>query len=125
MSGNDMLAENEKQANAVAAKVMRVTFIIFTLIYILSCVIYNLLGVYTLQQSNVINRQVIDTCYLMPIMVYLFFYKIGFTPIYILSFGLMLLGAIFTCEIIPLPHNNKDNLEESVQKMNAKEAFIQ
>ena len=37
----------------------------------------------------------------------------------------MLLGAIFTCEIIPLPHNNKDNLEESVQKMNAKEAFIQ
>ena len=101
---------------------------IFTLIYILSCVIYNLLGVYTLQQSNVINRQVIDTCYLMPIMVYLFFdinNKIGFTPIYILSFGLMLLGAIFTCEIIPLPHNNKDNLEESVQKMNAKEAFIQ
>ena len=38
MSGNDMLAENEKQANAVAAKVMRVTFIIFTLIYILDIV---------------------------------------------------------------------------------------
>ena len=101
---------------------------IFTLIYILSCVIYNLLGVYTLQQSNVINRQVIDTCILVPIMVYLFFdinNNIGFTPIYILSFGLMLLGAIFTCEIIPLPHNTKDNLEESVQKINAKEAFIQ
>lgn len=99
---------------------------IFTLIYILSCVIYNLLGVYTLQQSNVINRQVIDTCILVPIMVYLFFdINIGFTPIYILSFGLMLLGAIFTCEIIPLPHNTKDNLEESVQKINAKEAFIQ
>ena len=99
---------------------------IFTLIYILSCVIYNLLGVYTLQQSNVINRQVIDTCILVPIMVYLFFdTNIGFTPIYILSFGLMLLGAIFTCEIIPLPHNTKDNLEDSVQKINAKEAFIQ
>lgn len=101
---------------------------IFTLIYILSCVIYNLLGVYTLQQSNVINRQVIDTCILVPIMVYLFFdinNNIGFTPIYILSFGLMLLGAIFTCEIIPLPHNTKDNLEDSVQKINAKEAFIQ
>lgn len=101
---------------------------IFTLIYILSCVIYNLLGVYTLQQSNVINRQVIDTCILVPIMVYLFFdinNYIGFTPIYILSFGLMLLGSIFTCEIIPLPHNTKDNLEDSVQKINAKEAFIQ
>lgn len=101
---------------------------IFTILYILSCVIYNLLGVYTLQRSNVINRQVIDTCYLVPIMVYLFFDKtnyIKFTPIYVLSFGLIILGAIFTCEIIPLPHNNKDNLEDSIQNINPKEAFIQ
>ena len=33
---NRILAENEKQANRVVAKVMRITFLIFSLIYILN-----------------------------------------------------------------------------------------
>ena len=39
---NGILVENEKQANRVVAKVMRVTFLIFTLVYILDVV-----GVFT------------------------------------------------------------------------------
>ena len=35
---NGLLVENEKQANKVVAKVMRITFIIFTLVYILDIV---------------------------------------------------------------------------------------
>ena len=38
---NRILAENEKQANRVVAKVMRITFLIFSLIYIL-----NLIGIF-------------------------------------------------------------------------------
>lgn len=40
---NGMLKENEKQANILAAKVMRITFLIFTLIYIL-----NIVGIFTI-----------------------------------------------------------------------------
>lgn len=35
MEGNSMLRENEKQANRLVAKVMRITFLIFTLVYVL------------------------------------------------------------------------------------------
>lgn len=35
---NGILLENEKQANRVVAKVMRITFLIFTLVYILDVV---------------------------------------------------------------------------------------
>ena len=38
VAGNGLLMENEKQANKVVAKVMRITFIIFTLVYILDIV---------------------------------------------------------------------------------------
>ena len=38
MSEHKILIENEKQANAVVAKVMRITFLIFTLIYLLNCI---------------------------------------------------------------------------------------
>lgn len=40
---NGMLKENEKQANILAAKVMRITFLIFTLIYVL-----NIVGIFTI-----------------------------------------------------------------------------
>lgn len=35
-AGNGMLRENERQANKIAAKVMRITFLIFTLVYLLN-----------------------------------------------------------------------------------------
>lgn len=42
---NGVLRENEKQANKLVAKVMRITFIIFTLIYIL-----NVIGIFIVEQ---------------------------------------------------------------------------
>ena len=41
-----MLKENERQANKLVAKVMRITFIIFTLIYVL-----DLVGVFTVEKG--------------------------------------------------------------------------
>lgn len=43
---NGILRENEKQASKLVAKVMRITFIIFTLIYIL-----NIIGVFTIDKT--------------------------------------------------------------------------
>ena len=40
-SKSGVLVQNEKQANKAVAKVMRITFIIFTLVYIL-----NVLGIF-------------------------------------------------------------------------------
>ena len=37
-AGNGMLRENERQANKIVAKVMRITFFIFTLVYVLNVV---------------------------------------------------------------------------------------
>ena len=41
-----VLVQNEKQANKAAAKVMRITFIIFTLVYIL-----NVLGIFVVDMK--------------------------------------------------------------------------
>lgn len=38
---NDILVQNERQANKAVAKVMRITFVIFTLVYLL-----NILGIF-------------------------------------------------------------------------------
>lgn len=46
MTENKMLLENELQANKLSAKVMRITFLIFTLIYILDC-----MGIFTVKLS--------------------------------------------------------------------------
>lgn len=43
---NGVLRENEKQANKLVAKVMRITFVIFTLVYIL-----NVIGVFTIEHA--------------------------------------------------------------------------
>ena len=39
MNENSMLRKNEKEANLIVAKVMRITFVIFTLVYFLNNVI--------------------------------------------------------------------------------------
>lgn len=46
MMQNGLLRENEKQANRIVAKVMRITFVIFTLIYIL-----NVIGIFTVDMG--------------------------------------------------------------------------
>ena len=46
MNQNSMLRNNEKEANIIVAKVMRITFIIFTLVYIL-----NVVGVFIIDKT--------------------------------------------------------------------------
>lgn len=46
MSENSMLRKNEKEANVIVAKVMRITFFIFILVYIL-----NVVGVFVIDQT--------------------------------------------------------------------------
>ena len=46
MKGNGVLAENEKQANKIVAKVMRVTFLIFALVYLM-----NVLGIFVVDMG--------------------------------------------------------------------------
>ena len=47
MTEHKILIENENQANAVVAKVMRLTFLIFTLIYLL-----NLTGIFVIVRRS-------------------------------------------------------------------------
>lgn len=51
-SKSGVLVQNEKQANKAAAKVMRITFIIFTLVYIL-----NVLGIF------IVDMKIMTTAY--------------------------------------------------------------
>ena len=46
MNGNGVLKQNEKQANLIVAKVMRITFVIFSLVYLL-----NVLGIFIVDQT--------------------------------------------------------------------------
>ncbi len=46
MNGSSVLGQNEKQANIIVAKVMRITFIIFTLVYLL-----NVIGVFVVEKT--------------------------------------------------------------------------
>lgn len=45
-SGNGILRENEQKANKIAAKVMRITFLIFTLVYLL-----NVIGIFVVDNT--------------------------------------------------------------------------
>lgn len=49
-----VLVQNEKQANEAVAKVMRITFIIFTLVYIL-----NVLGIF------IVDMKIMTTAYVL------------------------------------------------------------
>lgn len=53
-SKSGVLVQNEKQANKAAAKVMRITFIIFTLVYIL-----NVLGIF------IVDMKIMTTAYVL------------------------------------------------------------
>ena len=46
MNENSMLRQNEKEANMIVAKVMRITFVIFTLVYML-----NVIGVFVIDKT--------------------------------------------------------------------------
>lgn len=62
MTQNKMLMENEQQANKLSAKVMRITFLIFTLIYILDIV-----GIFTVKIGLMTIAFILGSiCLLMP-----------------------------------------------------------
>ena len=46
MNEKSMLRKNEKEANIIVAKVMRITFVIFTLVYIL-----NVIGIFVVDKT--------------------------------------------------------------------------
>ena len=55
-----LLLKNEKEANLIVAKVMRVTFIIFTLIYIL-----NIIGVFIVDGVIMTTAYILGSCLLL------------------------------------------------------------
>lgn len=55
-----LLRQNEKEANIIVAKVMRVTFIIFTLIYIL-----NVIGIFVVEQRIMTIAYILGSCLLL------------------------------------------------------------
>ena len=46
MNGNSMLRQNEKEASILVAKVMRITFVIFTIVYML-----NVIGIFIIDKT--------------------------------------------------------------------------
>lgn len=56
MNENSILIKNEKQANKAVAKVMRITFILFTLVYIL-----NVIGIFVVDMKIMTIAYVVAT----------------------------------------------------------------
>lgn len=59
-SNSGVLIENEKQANVVVAKVMRITFVIFTLVYIL-----NVINVFTIDAGIMTFAYIVGSAFLL------------------------------------------------------------
>lgn len=60
MGTNGILQENEKQANRIAAKVMRITFVMFTLVYIM-----NVMGIFVVPQMIMTIAYIGGSCLLL------------------------------------------------------------
>ena len=65
-----ILIENEKQANYVVAKVMRIIFIFFTLLYVL-----NVIGVFVVDQTVMTVSYVVGSFFLFLPTILLYFFK--------------------------------------------------
>ena len=61
-----VLVENEKQANRAAAKVMRITFFIFTLVYLL-----NVAGIFIVDMTIMTIAYVVASL-LLPLQIFIF-----------------------------------------------------
>ena len=100
------------------------------IILLVTSFLYNILGVLTIQKTNIINRQTIEACFLIPLLSILLIKRkeiIVFNVLYIPSLCVMLFGALVTCEIVRFPFNPKrnDSIDESIHKINPKDAFLQ
>ena len=100
----------------------------YLIILLVTSFLYNILGVLTIQKTNIINRQTIEACFLIPLLsILLITGIIAFNVLYIPSLCVMLFGALVTCEIVRFPFNPKrnDSIDESIHKINPKDAFLQ
>ena len=100
----------------------------YLIILLVTSFLYNILGVLTIQKTNIINRQTIEACFLIPLLSILLITRIiVFNVLYIPSLCVMLFGALVTCEIVRFPFNPKrnDSIDESIHKINPKDAFLQ
>ena len=100
----------------------------YLIILLVTSFLYNILGVLTIQKTNIINRQTIEACFLIPLLsILLITGIIVFNVLYIPSLCVMLFGALVTCEIVRFPFNPKrnDSIDESIHKINTKDAFLQ
>ena len=100
----------------------------YLIILLVTSFLYNILGVLTIQKTNIINRQTIEACFLIPLLsILLITGIIVFNVLYIPSLCVMLFGALVTCEIVRFPFNPKrnDSIDESINQINPKDAFLQ
>ena len=122
---------NIESFNSILTFVQGNNILPYLIILLVTSFLYNILGVLTIQKTNIINRQTIEACFLIPLLSILLITTkeeiIVFNVLYIPSLCVMLFGALVTCEIVRFPFNPKrnDSIDESIHKINPKDAFLQ
>lgn len=117
--------------DSILSFIQRNEILPYLIIVLVTSFLYNILGVLTIQKTNLINRQTIEACFIIPLLSILLITKqteiIVFNVFYIPSLCVMLFGALVTCEIVRFPFNPKrnDSIDESIHKINPKDAFLQ
>ena len=117
--------------DSILSFIQRNEILPYLIIVLVTSFLYNILGVLTIQKTNLINRQTIEACFIIPLLSILLITKqteiIVFNVLYIPSLCVMLFGALVTCEIVRFPFNPKrnDSIDESIHKINPKDAFLQ
>lgn len=87
MAGNQILKENEVQANRIVARVMRITFVIFSLVYLL-----NVLGIFVIDMKIMTTAYIGGSCLLLlPTLLV----KMGKEELEIVKYINVLCAAIF------------------------------
>lgn len=94
---------------------------------ILSFLLYNITGVYTIEKSNVMNRIIIDNLSFTMFMIYCSTsntLKLSWL-IYIGS-GIMIISAIITCQIFSFPciKQRRDSIDSQMKKLTPKELYL-
>lgn len=97
---NGMLKENEKQANILVAKVMRITFLIFTLIYVL-----NIVGIFTIDGTIMTIAYLVGSALLLLPTVFVKMQKIDagyvkYVNVVCAAFCVMLLSITLTYHVV-------------------------
>ena len=119
---------NIESFDSILTFIQRDNILPYLIILLVTSFLYNILGVLTIQKTNIINRQTTEACFLIPLLsILLITGIIAFNVLYIPSLCVMLFGALVTCEIVRFPFNPKrnDSIDESINQINPKDAFLQ